>query len=208
MYKCVIFDFDGTIGDTEDLALQIAIKLSEKYNFRKLTKSEIPMIKHMTVREGMTYMGISRFRLPFIVKEAHGILRQEVSSAGLCKPELEELFDTLSNSSIMMGIITSNSKDNVEAFFEMHNIQMFDFLRSSSVFGKAKHLKKALHQFNFQKSDVLYVGDEARDIVAAKKTGIDVAAVTWGFNSKDRLQAEKPNYLIEEVSELRRILAF
>ncbi|QRN85411.1 HAD-IA family hydrolase [Clostridia bacterium] len=208
MYKCVIFDFDGTIGDTEDLALQIAIKLSEKYNFRKLTKNEIPMIKHMTVREGMTYMGISRFRLPFIVKEAHGILRQEVSSAELCRPELEDLFHSLSDSLIMTGIITSNSADNVEAFFELHNIQMFDFLRSSSVFGKSKHLKKVLHQYNFKKRDVLYVGDEARDIVAAKKVGIDVAAVTWGFNSIDRLKAEKPNYLIEEVSELKRILGF
>ncbi len=208
MYKCVIFDFDGTIGDTEDLALQIAIKLSEKYNFRKLTKNEIPMIKHMTVREGMTYMGISRFRLPFIVKEAHGILRQEVSSAELCRPELEDLFHSLSDSLIMTGIITSNSADNVEAFFELHNIQIFDFLRSSSVFGKSKHLKKVLHQYNFKKRDVLYVGDEARDIVAAKKVGIDVAAVTWGFNSIDRLKAEKPNYLIEEVSELKRILGF
>jgi hypothetical protein len=33
----------------------------------------------------------------------------------------------------------------------------------------------------------LYVGDEVRDIQAAHKAGVAVAAVTWGFNSRDLL---------------------
>ena len=37
--------------------------------------------------------------------------------------------------------------------------------------------------------DVVYVGDETRDIVAARKLGIRVAAVTWGYNSSEALEA-------------------
>lgn len=208
MYKCVIFDFDGTIGDTEDLALQVAVNLAEKYNFRKLTKNEIPLIKHMTAKEAIAYMGVSRFRLPFIIREAHAILRQEVSRAKLCRDDLAGFFIALGDASITAGIITSNSTDNVEAFLDLHNIRIFNFIRTSSLFGKSKHFKKVLGQFKLNKGEVLYVGDEARDIHAAKKAGIDVAAVTWGFNSRERLGEENPDYLVEEVGDLRRILEF
>jgi len=206
MYKCVIFDFDGTIGDTEDVALQVAITLSEKYNFRRLTRGEIPLIKNMTAKEAIAYMGVSRFRLPFIIKEAHSIIRQEVSKANLIQPELSGLFADLGSSKIRTGIITSNSEDNVQSFLDLHGITSIHFLRSSSVFGKSRHFKKVLSQYRLKKGEVLYVGDEARDIHAAKKAGIDVAAVTWGFNSVERLRSENPNHLVETVDDLKAIL--
>jgi len=44
---------------------------------------------------------------------------------------------------------------------------------------------------------MLYVGDEIRDIRAARKVGIAVAAVTWGFNSQEALAAENPDFLVD-----------
>jgi len=39
----------------------------------------------------------------------------------------------------------------------------------------------------------LFVGDKTRDIEAAKKAGIRMAAVTWGYNSRRSLDAMKPD---------------
>ena len=63
-------------------------------------------------------------------------------------------------------------------------------------------VKQALHP-----SNVLYVGDEVRDIEAAKKAGIRIAAVTWGYNSKKALEAYKPDYLVTKPEELLQICA-
>lgn len=206
MYKCIVFDFDGTIGDTEDLAIQVARSLAEKYNFRKVTRAEIPMIRSMTAKEVIGYMGVSRFRLPFILREAHKILRDEVSAVNLCRISLHDFFRKLKNSNLIAGIITSNARENVEAFLRSQGIDVFDFIKTSSIFGKAKHFRKLLVHYDLEPSQMLYVGDEARDIHAAKKAGIDVAAVTWGFNTRERLEKEKPDYLIDDVCDLERVV--
>lgn len=52
------------------------------------------------------------------------------------------------------------------------------------------------------------MGDEIRDIDAAKKTGIKVIAVGWGFNSPQALAAQNPNFLIERPQELIEIMNF
>jgi phosphoglycolate phosphatase len=36
--RCIIFDFDGTIADTEHFAFNISNELAERYNFRKITR--------------------------------------------------------------------------------------------------------------------------------------------------------------------------
>ena len=50
--------------------------------------------------------------------------------------------------------------------------------------------------------EVLYVGDETRDIEAAKESGLRMAAVTWGYNSAGALAALNPEHLLNSPSEL------
>jgi hypothetical protein len=42
---------------------------------------------------------------------------------------------------------------------------------------------------------VLYVGDEVRDMEAARKASVDIAAVGWGFHSLAILADERPKFL-------------
>ncbi len=205
MYRCVVFDFDGTLADTENMAVRVAMTLAEKYNFRSITEKEIPLIKNMTAREAIAYMGISRFRLPFIIREAHQILKAEISRAELCRPELKDYLNGLDESGIITGVVTSNARDNVQGFLELHGLKGMQFIRSSTIFGKARHFRKILRKFGLKAGEMLYVGDETRDIHAARRAGVAVAAVTWGFNHGDRLASEHPDYLVERVEELDRI---
>ncbi|HLB58081.1 MAG TPA: HAD hydrolase-like protein, partial [Gammaproteobacteria bacterium] len=54
--------------------------------------------------------------------------------------------------------------------------------------------------------ETFYIGDETRDIQAAKKNHIYSIAVTWGFNNKKVLAAEKPDFLIDNPKELLAVL--
>ncbi len=206
MYKCIMFDFDGTLADTENMAVQVAMTLAEKYNFRSITPKEIPYIKSMGAREAIAYMGVSRFRLPFIIKAAHKILKEEVSRADLCQMELYFLLEELSQQGKLLGVITSNSRDNVEGFLDFHKLTFFNFIRASTIFGKARHFARIIKKYSLDKHEVLYVGDEIRDIHAAKRAGIVVAAVTWGFNTEERLREEEPDYIVNTVDELKDLI--
>ncbi len=84
---------------------------------------------------------------------------------------------------------------------------MFDFISvGSGLFGKRRTLNKVIKQHNLKKDDILYVGDEVRDIEASRGVGIAVASVTWGYNSRKVLQAYGPDYLIDQPQELLHIL--
>ena len=51
------------------------------------------------------------------------------------------------------------------------------------------------------------VGDEVRDVEAAQKAGVDVAAVTWGFQSSEALADLAPTYLIHHPMDLLGLVA-
>jgi phosphoglycolate phosphatase len=54
--------------------------------------------------------------------------------------------------------------------------------------------------------NVLYVGDEVRDIVACKKAGVKIAWVDWGYDLKEAVADEKPDYLISNPLEIISIV--
>ena len=81
--------------------------------------------------------------------------------------------------------------------------RVFHFISSKSkLSGKAKHLKSIMRTFSLEPEEILYVGDEIRDVKACKKVGIPIAAVTWGFNAKEALAETQPEYLFDTPQEL------
>jgi phosphoglycolate phosphatase len=63
-----------------------------------------------------------------------------------------------------------------------------------------------IKQRQIKPETVIYVGDETRDIEAAKKANVQVIAVSWGFNSPEALARENPNFLIDHPWELLEVI--
>jgi phosphoglycolate phosphatase-like HAD superfamily hydrolase len=53
---------------------------------------------------------------------------------------------------------------------------------------------------------MIYIGDEIRDVKAAKKAAIPVAAVGWGFNSAGALEAFSPDFLLSHPDDLHQLV--
>jgi phosphoglycolate phosphatase-like HAD superfamily hydrolase len=106
------------------------------------------------------------------------------------------------------GILTSNASENVELFLEAHGIRgLFDFISSTSkLTGKSRHLRAICKTFSLRPQEMLYVGDEIRDLKASQKAGVPVAGVTWGFNSRESLAAEQPQYVLDRPEQFLEII--
>ena len=74
------------------------------------------------------------------------------------------------------------------------------------LWGKSHHLKTLLKTHEFDLNKTIYIGDEIRDIEAAHKVGIRIAAVTWGYNSKKALESYHPDFLITEPQQLLNLI--
>ena len=117
------------------------------------------------------------------------------------------LFELHHDEHFQIGILTSNTQENVKQFLGKNELNFFDFIRTGkSVFGKSHIINKIIKQRHASKSEAFYVCDEVRDIEAAKKSGIKSIAVTWGYNTKDALIKENPDFLVNSPDELRNII--
>lgn len=201
-YKYVIFDFDGTLADTEEANFVIYQKLAEKYNLRSITMDELGHLKKMNAKDVMAYVELKKRYLPFILKKGKSLLTQDIENIRLCKPDIFDIIKKLKEMGIKTAIITTNSKTNVKLFLEAHKVDVFDLIESATMFGKEAKMKKIVKKEKLDISDFLYVGDEIRDIQAAKKFGMDIASVGWGYNTVESLKKHEPNYLIFEPYEL------
>lgn len=207
MSKTIIFDFDGTIADTLDSVVRIVNDHAEHFGYKKVTKEDIPYLQGKKPREILSYLGISIFKLPLWIKKIHSEINKEISnmeSTVNISPLLSELNN---NEHFHLGILTSNTQENVKKFLDKNGLDFFDFIRTGkSVFGKSHMINKIIKQRHVNKNEAFYVCDEVRDIEAARKSGIRSIAVTWGYNTKGTLMKENPDFLVDSPDELRNTI--
>ena len=63
-----------------------------------------------------------------------------------------------------------------------------------------------MKKYNIKPNEILYVRDEVRDIVACQRIGVDIVAVTYGFNSKELLKKYEPTYLVDSLDDINYII--
>ena len=201
--KIIIFDFDGTIADTQDAVIAITNRLAPEFGFSPLEQKQIAHFRGLTAKEIIKQSGVALWKLPFLMQRVKQELRQEIKTVQPIDG-IELALEELKKNQIQLGIITSNSEENASQFLRQYGLlHYFNFVESSfHLFGKDKVIKRLLRKKNIDPKMVAYVGDETRDLEAARKSGVKGIAVTWGFNTAEVLAKCQPNALIDHPSEL------
>lgn len=209
MIKTIIFDFDGVLGDSLDAMVSVINIIGPKYGFLKVTREEIQ-------KSGISGLfqkyKVSPVKLPFLINEGREELNKIIETVRPVKG-IRIVLEKLSKI-YQLGILSSNSRANLSAFLIRNNWEeYFTFVFSdSSLFGKHRSLIKLLNERKLNKNEVVYIGDEARDIRATKKIGVPIIAVLWGYESKDVLKllypdffAKRPNDLLNLIQNIKKL---
>lgn len=206
-FRTMVFDFDGTIADTLGETRRIFNQIAPDYGIRQVEANELDGLRHLSLKELLDYLDIPKRRVPVLITRGTGMMRGNISHLPLIEGMSEVLIE-LRKHVHSFGILTSNTTPNVDLFLRAHGLrEQFDFISSTSkLTGKAKHLKAIRKTFSLRCDQMLYVGDEIRDIKASQKAGIPIAAVTWGFNSRASLATSAPDYLFDRPEEFLRLL--
>lgn len=213
MFNTIIFDFDGTIADTFDLAFDFMSAYAKKAGLKSVDRSEIDRPKSSPLRDLIDEFEIGLSKIPFLLKYIRKAIKENIDEVPPFDGILEAISDIKLDSvkmgrNIRLGILTSNSKSVVKEFLVNNNaLDYFDFINSeSSLFGKHRALNRLVKDYSLSKEQTIYVGDEVRDIEGAKKAGVKSAAVIWGYNSEKLLKKHNPDFLVQNPQELLDVL--
>jgi len=198
----LVFDFDGTICPSFHLFIEHLNALSEQYGHGKVQPDQIENLRNLSARKVVGVLGVSRLKLPFLIRRIRINAQKQLLELNPLSG-LSEVIREFKKRGFSLGILTSNTEVNVRLYLQKHNIDCFDFIYSgNNVFGKGAHLKAILKKSGLNPKEVMYIGDEARDMEAAKKAEVAAIAVSWGYNSKSALMEQAPDRCIDEPSQL------
>jgi phosphoglycolate phosphatase len=198
----LLFDFDGTICDSFEVALQIYPILAKEFRLKDKTRDELRTLRDYPAREAFKQLGVTFWNFPKILLRA----RHEMSLMIDCVPAVDGMIPVLhqlKDKGFTMGVLTTNSKTNVDNFCEKNQLQLFStIMNENKMFGKSYALKRFLSANKMDSSQVIYIGDEVSDIEACKKMGVRCVSVTWGFNSRTALTKAIPDALVERPEQI------
>jgi phosphoglycolate phosphatase len=200
-YQVVVWDFDGTLADTFEVAWQTYNALAVKHGWKPIEDAHA--LRGLTARAFLKRQKISLLQLPAVAKHFLRAERRHMESVKVFAG-LPEVLRGLKGQGRRLGVLSSNSGENIRACLRANGLlDVFDFVIGyPRLFGKARAIRRLLRRDGGRKEEWLYVGDEVRDILAARKAGLDVAAVTWGFQTAELLRCYKPEYLIAEPGQI------
>ncbi len=206
MKKIVIFDFDGTIADTLPTIIKILKSVMKDFGYESIKQKEIEKLRSMSPLDIVTHLKFPIWKVPKLITTTRNKLHDQIEDIDLF-PGLEEVLLRIKFIGYKLAILSSNKKETLDKFLLKKQLLIFDFVQSEpNVFEKSRLIKNFLKRNTVKKEEVIYVGDEVRDIEACRKSGISIIAVTWGFNKSTILKKFKPDYLVRKPEEILDIL--
>jgi phosphoglycolate phosphatase len=201
--KHIVFDFDGTIADSLDVAIKISNSIAPEFHCKPIRQEDKEKLRAKKAQEFFKSYGITLFKLPFLALRIRQELAKHITEIKPVK-NIEASLRKIKFAGFKLGILTSNSKENVAKFLEKNGFtDIFDFIYTGrNLFGKDKVMRHLFKDKNISQKDIIYVGDETRDIEASQKVGIPIVSVSWGFNSKKPLANLNPDQIADNPAEL------
>lgn len=202
----LIFDFDGVICDSFDSVLRAFEEItSNRLIIEQSLIHEKSELRKLEAIEVFRFFGIKKYEIPLAIIKLRKIMKSKIHSLKVVE-NMPSVLKLLKKTGLKMGIISTNSEENVDFFLKNNHMDYFDFISSAGLLNKANILKKIIKKEKLDFTKVFYIGDETRDIIASRKAGIQSIAVGWGYNDKELLLKYKPDYFIDAPEELISII--
>ena len=203
-YRLIIFDFDGTLADSAAWFAGTLNGVARRYGFREIDVAEMAQLRSQPNREIMRRLGLRPWKLPFIAAHMRKLAAEAAPSISLF-PGVADMLRRLAGRGVKLAIVSSNSEATVRKVLGPDLAALVTHYGcGASIFGKAAKFREIIRKSSIAEADVLSVGDEVRDIEAARKVRLATGAVTWGYATAEILRAQRPSALFETTDDVLR----
>jgi phosphoglycolate phosphatase len=201
-YQLVIFDFDGTLADSADWMIRTFNDMGQQFGLRQVTAREVEMLRGRSNREIIAYLGVPMWKVPSIAAEMRRRVSTQAEQIPLF-PGISEMLQALRVGGVRTAIVSSNSEENIRRILGEPNASLIDdYECGASLFGKARKLRAVVARSGVAAQETICIGDETRDIEAAREARIASGAVLWGYARAEVLRSFSPSLTFTTISEI------
>jgi phosphoglycolate phosphatase len=201
-YKLAIFDFDGTLADTLPWFLNAVNRMAEKHGFNRIEAGEVETLRGYSARQIVEHLGVPAWKLPRIGIDMRRWMAEDIRQI---RPfdGIGAMLRGLSDRSVALAVVSSNAYDNVRHVLGAEHATLISYYEcGTSLFGKRGKLRSVLKKSGARPGEAIFIGDEIRDIEAAKAEGIPFGAVAWGYTHVEALEAYAPAEVFADAAEV------
>jgi phosphoglycolate phosphatase len=204
-FPLVIFDLDGTLADSFPWFLRNVNSVADRFGFRRIADEDIESLRRAASREILDRLEVPLWKLPMIARHMRRLKTQHVADIALF-PGADAMLRALADGGLRLALVSSDSEANARRQLGEAAALFSYFDCGASIFGKAAKFSRILKRAALSAAQAISIGDEVRDIEAARAAGIACGAVTWGYAAPEALRVFGPDLVFERIEDIARRL--
>ena len=207
--KALLFDFDGTLLDTNELIIQSFQHVLEKHYPGRYSREEILPFLGPTLTENFTKVDPDRIEQFIAEYREWNIANHDVLSSEF--DGVSETMHLLKNEGLKMAIVSTKVNHMVQKGLGLLDVEgIFEVVIGYDDVSKTKPdpepILLALERLGVEPEEALMIGDNYHDIVGGQNAGVRTAGVAWTAKGEDFLQKYHPDYMLQHISDLIPII--
>ncbi len=207
--KALLFDFDGTLMDTNDLIIRTFTHVLERHFPGEYDRERILPFLGPTLED--TFTQVDANNALELVKEYrawnkanHDALVHEFDGVSKALLQLKEegyklaIVSTKKNDMLYKGIRLLEAGDIFDTVIGFDDVE--------NTKPNPEPILLAVERLGVDREEAMMIGDNYHDIVGGQNAGVTTAGVAWTIKGEDFLQQYKPDYMLQHISDLHTIL--
>ncbi len=207
-YKSLILDFDGTIADTKQSILVTMQLVADHFSVKKFDEKLVENLIGLPLKD--TFEKAFSFDEKSI-QDATIFYRNHYNEIAIDSISLfDGVKDTLLHfhkKGINLAVASSKGKEALNKILRKHPIHhLFSFVGGEEDVSNKKPAPDIVNlivaKHHYRKSECLVIGDTIFDVEMGQSANVDTCAVTYGNNTREKLEKQQPNYIVDSFSKL------
>ncbi|WP_404404762.1 pyrophosphatase PpaX [Jeotgalibacillus malaysiensis] len=205
----VLFDLDGTLINTNDLIISSFMHVMDHYYPGEYTREDVLQFMGPPLVDSFQALNPEKTQeMVDFYREYNLKVHDELVTAF---DGVDETVKELHERGIKMAIVSTKRHDMVVKGLKLMNLdQYFDVVIGLDDVEHAKPhpepLNKALEALGSTADQAIMIGDNHHDIEGGHNAGTRTAGVAWTSKGKAHLATYKPDFMLEEMSDLLKII--